>query len=156
MECDGATYHRSATARDRDKLRERVLRGLGWEIIRLWSTDWWADRAGTLKRIDDQLKELLVLSRAAKPSEMESTPKEEVQDIGANINRTDAGVVPETLPITEFPARPQSDGPLYAGPVVSKARAQYPYLSNRIRLLSSPGWSPMHSFTLPMMRRLRG
>ncbi|MBS1983530.1 MAG: DUF3320 domain-containing protein, partial [Bdellovibrionales bacterium] len=126
VECDGATYHRSATARDRDKLRERVLRGLGWEIIRLWSTDWWADRAGTLKRIDDQLKELLVLSRAAKPSEMESTPKEEVQDIGANINRTDAGVVPETLPITEFPARPQSDGPLYAGPVVSKARAQYP------------------------------
>ena len=29
IECDGATYHRSATARDRDMLREQVLRGLG-------------------------------------------------------------------------------------------------------------------------------
>ena len=47
VECDGATYHRSATARDRDRLREQVLRGLGWKIHRVWSTDWWidADRA---------------------------------------------------------------------------------------------------------------
>ncbi|MGD9617665.1 MAG: DUF4011 domain-containing protein [Alphaproteobacteria bacterium] len=43
VECDGATYHRSATARDRDLLRERVLRGLGWRIHRVWSTDWWVD-----------------------------------------------------------------------------------------------------------------
>jgi very-short-patch-repair endonuclease len=47
VECDGATYHRSATARDRDRLREQVLRKLGWRIHRVWSTDWWidADRA---------------------------------------------------------------------------------------------------------------
>ncbi|MEY9548414.1 hypothetical protein ABIF67_002479 [Bradyrhizobium japonicum] len=32
VECDGATYHRSATARDRDRLREMVLNGLGWKI----------------------------------------------------------------------------------------------------------------------------
>ena len=44
VECDGATYHRSATARDRDRLRESVLRGLGWSIVRIWSTDWWIDR----------------------------------------------------------------------------------------------------------------
>lgn len=37
IECDGATYHRSATARDRDKLREQMLRGLGWEILRVAS-----------------------------------------------------------------------------------------------------------------------
>lgn len=43
IECDGATYHRSATARDRDLLRERVLTGLGWRIHRVWSTDWWVD-----------------------------------------------------------------------------------------------------------------
>jgi very-short-patch-repair endonuclease len=44
VECDGATYHRSATARDRDLLRERVLRNLGWRIHRIWSTDWWVGR----------------------------------------------------------------------------------------------------------------
>ena len=43
VECDGATYHRSATARDRDLVRERVLRDLGWRIHRVWSTDWWVD-----------------------------------------------------------------------------------------------------------------
>ncbi len=59
VECDGATYHRSATARDRDKLREQVLRGLGWEILRIWSTDWWVDPQTVLEKIDTKLHELL-------------------------------------------------------------------------------------------------
>ena len=41
VECDGATYHSSSVARDRDRLREAVLRGLGWELHRVWSSDWW-------------------------------------------------------------------------------------------------------------------
>jgi very-short-patch-repair endonuclease len=44
IECDGDTYQRAATARDRDKLRHLILEGLGWKIIRIWSTDWWHDR----------------------------------------------------------------------------------------------------------------
>jgi very-short-patch-repair endonuclease len=63
VECDGATYHRSATARDRDLLREQVLRGLGWEIVRIWSTDWWVDRAGTLAKVHASLERLLAVSR---------------------------------------------------------------------------------------------
>jgi very-short-patch-repair endonuclease len=63
VECDGATYHRSATARDRDMLREQVLRGLGWEIVRIWSTDWWIDRAGTLDKVHTALEHLLAHSR---------------------------------------------------------------------------------------------
>ncbi|HEY4416894.1 MAG TPA: AAA domain-containing protein [Verrucomicrobiae bacterium] len=43
IECDGATYHRAATARDRDKLRHSILEGLGWRLYRIWSTDWWHD-----------------------------------------------------------------------------------------------------------------
>lgn len=63
IECDGATYHRSATARDRDKLREQVLRGLGWEIERIWSTDWWVDPGGTLERVHARLNDLLAEDR---------------------------------------------------------------------------------------------
>jgi hypothetical protein len=51
VECDGASYHRSATARDRDLLRERVLRGLGWRIHRVWSTDWWVDTETAIARL---------------------------------------------------------------------------------------------------------
>lgn len=76
IECDGATYHRSATARDRDKLREHVLRGLGWEILRIWSTDWWIDREGTLEVIQVKLKALLEASRTMRAARAEkaSTP----------------------------------------------------------------------------------
>ncbi|HKR47110.1 MAG TPA: DUF3320 domain-containing protein [Paraburkholderia sp.] len=63
IECDGATYHRSATARDRDKLREQVLRGLGWEILRIWSTGWWIDAPGTADAIHLRLEELLAEQR---------------------------------------------------------------------------------------------
>ena len=40
IECDGATYHRSGAARERDRLRQTVIEGLGWQIYRIWSTDW--------------------------------------------------------------------------------------------------------------------
>lgn len=40
IECDGAMYHSAATARDRDRLRQEVLEGLGWHIHRIWSRDW--------------------------------------------------------------------------------------------------------------------
>ncbi len=77
IECDGVTYHRSATARDRDQLREHVLRGLGWEIQRVWSTDWWIDAAGTLEKLDAKLRALLEISRvkhAEKAERMEREP----------------------------------------------------------------------------------
>ena len=59
VECDGASYHSSATARDRDFLREQVLRGLGWEVLRIWSTDWWIDSESALERVDEELNKLL-------------------------------------------------------------------------------------------------
>ena len=71
IECDGATYHRSATARDRDKLREQILRRLGWEILRIWSTDWWIDPAGTLERLHQNLVALLEVSRAKRQEQAE-------------------------------------------------------------------------------------
>ena len=42
IECDGATYHSSASARDRDRIRQEVLESKGWRgrIWRIWSTDW--------------------------------------------------------------------------------------------------------------------
>src|SRR5260370_38096983 len=40
IECDGARYHSSKSARDRDRIREEVLQSKGWNLIRVWSTDW--------------------------------------------------------------------------------------------------------------------
>jgi very-short-patch-repair endonuclease len=51
IECDGATYHSSATARDRDRLRQQVLESLGWRIVRIWSTDWVKDPNHQINRV---------------------------------------------------------------------------------------------------------
>jgi very-short-patch-repair endonuclease len=63
VECDGATYHSSKSARDRDRLRQEVLERLGWYIYRIWSTDWFSDptnEAAKLRTIiDARLKTLL-------------------------------------------------------------------------------------------------
>ncbi|MFD0523723.1 hypothetical protein [Paractinoplanes durhamensis] len=45
IECDGAMYHSSPVARDRDRLRGEVLDGLGWRLYRVWGTAWYRDRA---------------------------------------------------------------------------------------------------------------
>ena len=50
IECDGASYHSSRSARDRDRLREQVLEGLGWKLHRVWSTDWFNNPERELKR----------------------------------------------------------------------------------------------------------
>ncbi len=56
IECDGATYHRAATARDRDKLRQSILEGLGWKLHRIWSTDWWHDADAEFARVLSAIK----------------------------------------------------------------------------------------------------
>ncbi|HEX5166829.1 MAG TPA: DUF3320 domain-containing protein, partial [Thermomicrobiales bacterium] len=51
IECDGATYHSARSARDRDRLRQQVLEGLGWTIHRIWSTDWFRNAERELTRL---------------------------------------------------------------------------------------------------------
>ncbi len=50
IECDGATYHSSRTARERDRIREDHLRELGWNLHRIWSTDWFRNPERELER----------------------------------------------------------------------------------------------------------
>lgn len=57
IECDGAMYHSSRSARDRDRLRQQVLEGLGWHIHRIWSTDWFRHPAQELKRVVNAINE---------------------------------------------------------------------------------------------------
>ena len=48
---DGKMYASSKVARDRDRLREQVLKGLGWKLYHLWSTDWYRNRDLGRKRL---------------------------------------------------------------------------------------------------------
>jgi very-short-patch-repair endonuclease len=50
IECDGASYHSSPTARDRDRLRQSQLENLGWRFHRIWSTDWFMLKDDEVRR----------------------------------------------------------------------------------------------------------
>jgi very-short-patch-repair endonuclease len=56
VECDGAMYHSAKVARDRDRLRQQVLEGLGWRIHRIWGTAWYRDRARQEERLRDAIE----------------------------------------------------------------------------------------------------
>jgi very-short-patch-repair endonuclease len=51
IECDGAAYHSSRSARDRDRLRQAVLEDHGWIIHRVWGSDWFQRPGEQLDRI---------------------------------------------------------------------------------------------------------
>lgn len=95
LECDGATYHRSATARDRDKVRQAVLEGLGWTILRIWSTDWFRNRQAVVDRIHIALVERLEADREERSAA--AARREAEEQVSGN-----AGPAPE--PEEAFPA----------------------------------------------------
>ncbi|NLT70413.1 MAG: DUF3320 domain-containing protein [Verrucomicrobiaceae bacterium] len=64
VECDGASYHSSRNARDRDKLRQAVLEGLGWCLVRVWSTEWWRAPQKEIERIVEKIEEAKLSHRA--------------------------------------------------------------------------------------------
>jgi very-short-patch-repair endonuclease/flagellar biosynthesis GTPase FlhF len=63
IECDGATYHSARSARDRDRLRQAVLEGLGWRIHRIWSTDWFRHPERELKKVIDTIENAKIHSK---------------------------------------------------------------------------------------------
>lgn len=59
VECDGAMYHSSKNAKERDVYRQRFLENRGWTIERIWSRNWWRNATNEIERIDRRVKELL-------------------------------------------------------------------------------------------------
>ncbi len=67
IECDGNAYRSGKTARDRDRIRESVLRGLGWNIHRIWSKEWVEDRSKEIEKVKKALAAADGASRAVGP-----------------------------------------------------------------------------------------
>jgi very-short-patch-repair endonuclease len=63
IECDGSTYHSAKSVRDRDRLRQEILVRKGWNIYRIWSTDWFKNRESELQRLLKHLEEILFTSK---------------------------------------------------------------------------------------------
>jgi very-short-patch-repair endonuclease len=59
IECDGAAYHSSRYARDRDRLRQTILEKRGWRIHRIWSSDWFYRRDREIDKLRTSIEEAL-------------------------------------------------------------------------------------------------
>ncbi|MBP9892792.1 MAG: DUF559 domain-containing protein [Planctomycetes bacterium] len=57
IECDGATYHSAKCVRERDAYRQRFLETRGWTIHRIWSRNWWQNRAEEIKKVLDAISQ---------------------------------------------------------------------------------------------------
>jgi very-short-patch-repair endonuclease len=108
IECDGASYHSGATARDRDRLRQHVLEGLGWRIHRIWSTDWWMNAEGEIESLSIRLHTLLEEEtpdhmQPDAPAADELTRSDELQEAATDGEAAEDSVVLDetTLPATD-------------------------------------------------------
>ena len=101
IECDGATYHSAQSARDRDRLRQQVLEGLGWRIHRIWSTDWFRAPDHELRKAAEAIEAAKVHVPAPPPV---APPKTDNRD--ANTEEEEH----ETKPVVDPPKpKPQKN-----------------------------------------------
>ncbi|MFN5945324.1 MAG: DUF4011 domain-containing protein [Phycisphaerae bacterium] len=114
IECDGAAYHSAKTARDRDRLRESVLKSLGWNICRVWSTDWWEAPDRCIERLNTAIQQAIAQHETAvevpliapPPSPAVEKPQErQFQSASAS---TETARVPSGLLIYRAAASPSS------------------------------------------------
>ena len=79
VETDGRRYAAMSSTRDRDRLRIEQLRRLGWEHVRVWSTDLFRDPARDVARVSAAVR----AASQANPAREEATipgPPEELAD----------------------------------------------------------------------------
>lgn len=77
LETDGPNYGSGKTARDRDRLRRQVLMGLGWQLRRLWTLEFWQDPAAQREALRTWVDEAVEHARSLPQGEL---PRVDVSD----------------------------------------------------------------------------
>lgn len=105
IEADGAAYHSSATARDRDRLRQDHLERLGWTFHRIWSTEWFHHREREVEKVVAAYEAAL---RDPDPHEVPSLLDADLNDgptetaLDQNADREPIPIRANKGPITEY------------------------------------------------------
>lgn len=101
IEADGASYHSSQTARDRDRLRQQHLENLGWTFHRIWSTDWFRDPDTEIARARLAYDRAVAAADLGEPIRKPAPAVEAVAD-GATPTRGPRPMIRAGQPITEY------------------------------------------------------
>jgi very-short-patch-repair endonuclease len=79
IECDGAAYHSSRYARDRDRLRQMILENRGWRLHRIWSTDWFYKREREIDKVRNAIQVALGDAPSARSDDPQASDLDEHQ-----------------------------------------------------------------------------
>ncbi len=114
IECDGAAYHSSLYARDRDRLRQSILEKRGWTIYRIWSTDWFYRQQREIDKLKSAIEGALASDASGGSSRNVNTtpsvPREPELDTGYKL--TGRGFVVLSSAHDTKPEAPDGPGPL--------------------------------------------
>jgi very-short-patch-repair endonuclease len=85
---DGKHYYQAATCKDREIVQPDVLKMLGWNLYKIWSTAWWEDSGKVLQGILQALEAAQAQKPAppviAEPAPLPETPEAPVRDEAIN------------------------------------------------------------------------
>ena len=59
IECDGASYHGTDWAKNRDRIRQMILEKNEWDIYRIWSTNWFSTQIGEIEKLKRAIEEAI-------------------------------------------------------------------------------------------------
>jgi hypothetical protein len=109
IECDGAMYHSSRVARDRDRLRQDVLARLGWtNLHRIWGLSWYWNRGQEEIRLRRAI-EGAIEGRANVAPQSTIQPLEP-EELTIELSETPEWVVPYRVVL---PGRPRTDAAMH-------------------------------------------
>jgi hypothetical protein len=129
VECDGATYQSSSSARDRDRLHEQVLRQLGWRVHRVWAPAWVSRRDSEIRRLKDALEQ-------AHKQQIEKDSQKPITALVTDVQKNQfSGVEKFAIPYSVYPLKatynPYIKVPNGRSTVDSKTRNEFHFPENR-------------------------
>src|SRR5262249_18481173 len=121
--------HSSRSARDRDRLREAVLKDRGWRIHRVWSTDWF-------HRPDEQLRRIVAAL------EMTRSDADAGEEAGDHDDSVDSPLLPSQFERVDSPEDSNGDvGASWVTPYVESA-------------FDVPKQTPIHETSLSVLSKI--
>ena len=114
IECDGASYHSSACARDRDRLRQAVLEDRGWVLHRIWSTDWFYRPKEELRRAVEAIERSRTIDH---PAPTASSPTIVDSEVARDRTVEDHHRSPLSVPYQEAEFRVRSEKDIHQMPL---------------------------------------
>ncbi|MCR4601921.1 MAG: DUF4011 domain-containing protein [Prevotella sp.] len=127
--CDGKTYYETKTTRDREIVQPTVMKMLGWNVMRVYSVDWYENRERSTQQLLDELK----AREKGKQQEETSNESRLLKAFSAdNIKKAD---------IIQEPARNQGQTPYLEADVA-------------IQAIDKADYNPTASYNLKVIRQI--